>query len=102
MAVARLRFGCSKTETESYHKSADALPLNQPMMLWFVAHVTATAGQVHDPRIDLVRADMNGLPPVTLINAGTDSLRDGGALLEPALRHAGVSVDRKVKKRSRR
>lgn len=86
----------SSTDTESYLKYADAMPLNRPMMLWFISQVTSNADQVKDPRIDLVHANLQGLPPVTLINAEIDPLRDDGAQLEQALRSAGVTVERKV------
>lgn len=86
----------SATDTESYLKYADAMPLNRPMMLWFIAHVTKSPADAKDPRIDLVHADLKGLPPVTVINAEIDPLRDDGAQLETALRAAGVPVERKV------
>lgn len=86
----------SSTNTESYLKYADAMPLNRPMMLWFIAQVTSRPADVSDPRIDLVHANLAGLPPVTLINAEIDPLRDDGAQLEQALKGAGVSVERKV------
>ena len=86
----------SSTDTESYLKYADAMPLNRPMMLWFISQVTRSPADAKDPRIDLVHANLQGLPPVTLINAEIDPLRDDGAQLEQALRSAGVSVERKV------
>ena len=86
----------SSTDTESYLKYADAMPLNRPMMLWFIAQVTTRASDVSDPRIDLVHADLAGLPEVTLINAQIDPLLEDGAQLEQALKTAGVSVERKV------
>lgn len=86
----------SNTDTESYLKYADAIPLNRPMMLWFISHVTSSPADIKDPRIDLIHAGLQGLPPVTLINAEIDPLRDDGAQLEQALRNAGVSVERKL------
>jgi acetyl esterase len=86
----------SNTDTESYLKYADAMPLNRPMMLWFIAQVTKSAADAKDPRIDLVHADLKGLPPVTVINAEIDPLRDDGAQLEQALKSAGVSVERRL------
>jgi len=86
----------SSTDTESYLKYADAMPLNRPMMLWFIAQVTKGPADAKDPRIDLVHANLQGLPPVTVINAEIDPLRDDGAQLEQALRSAGVSVERRV------
>jgi acetyl esterase len=84
------------TTTESYTKYADAMPLNRPMMLWFVANTTKSAADLKDPRLDLIHADLTGLPSVTLINAEIDPLRDDGAQLEVALHNAGVSVERKL------
>lgn len=86
----------SSTDTESYLKYADAMPLNRPMMLWFISQITTRQADTKDPRIDLVHANLQGLPPVTVINAEIDPLRDDGAQLEQALKTAGVSVERKV------
>lgn len=86
----------SNIGTASYLKYADAIPLNRPTMLWFISQVTTSAADTKDPRIDLVHANLQGLPPVTLINAEIDPLRDDGAQLEQALRSAGVSVERRL------
>ena len=86
----------SHTDTPSYLKYADAMPLNRPMMLWFISNVTKGPADVKDPRIDLVHANLQGLPPVTVINAEIDPLQDDGAQLETALRSAGVPVERKL------
>ena len=48
-----------------------------------------------DTRLDLVNAKLAGLPPVTIINAQIDPLREDGALLEAALKRAGVKVRRR-------
>ncbi|WP_296267998.1 alpha/beta hydrolase [Pseudomonas sp. UBA6562] len=84
------------THTASYEKYADAMPLNRPMMLWFVKQISRTPADVQDPRISLVKANLRGLAPVTVINAEIDPLRDDGAQLQQALDQAGVSVERKV------
>lgn len=86
----------TRTTTPSYEKYADAKPLNRPMMLWFIANATSGPADLEDPRIDLVKADLAGLPPVTLINAEIDPLADDGQQLQAALQKAGVSVERKV------
>jgi acetyl esterase len=87
--------GRTTINTESYLKYADAKPLNRPMMLgsW---PMTKSSADLKDPRLDLVHANLHGLPPVTLINAEIDPLRDDGAQLEQALRNQGVSVERKL------
>ncbi|MES2191807.1 MAG: alpha/beta hydrolase [Pseudomonadota bacterium] len=49
-----------------------------------------------DPRIDLVKAKLAGLPPGTLINAQIDPLRSDGDMLEASLKKAGVKVEHKM------
>lgn len=84
------------TTTASYTENANAKPLNRPMMSWFAKHVTRTPADLQDPRINLVKANLRGLPATTIINAEIDPLRDDGAMLERAMRAAGVSVQRMV------
>ena len=82
--------------TASYQDSANAKPLNKAMIEWFVDKLLARPEQKADPRLDLVNAKLAGLPPVTLISAQIDPLREDGALLEAALNKAGVKVQRKI------
>ena len=82
--------------TKSYVDSASAKPLNKAMIEWFVDKLLAKPADKVDPRLDLVHANLKGLPPVTIINAQIDPLREDGAMLESALKKAGVKVDRKV------
>lgn len=84
------------TMTASYMANANAKPLNRAMMGWFAKHVSRTPADLQDPRINLVKANLAGLPPVTIINAQIDPLLDDGAMLEQALRAANVSVERRV------
>ncbi len=81
--------------TESYVDSATAKPLNKPMIEWFVKYLLAKPSDQMDPRLDIVHANLSGLPPVTIINAQIDPLRSDGAMLEDALKQAGVKVSRK-------
>lgn len=82
--------------TASYVDSARAKPLNKPMIEWFVGHLLAKPADKADPRLDLVHAKLQGLPPVTIINAQIDPLREDGARLEAALKKAGVKVERRL------
>ena len=82
--------------TKSYKDSANAKPLNKPMIEWFVDKLLAKPADKADPRLDLVNAKFAGLPPVTIVSAQIDPLREDGALLETALKHAGVKVQRKI------
>lgn len=79
-------------ETESYRENANALPLNKPFMQWFVRHVFESEAQTADPRINLVAADLAGLPPTTIIAAEIDPLRSEGAMLAERLEVAGNDV----------
>ncbi|WP_295853365.1 alpha/beta hydrolase [uncultured Xylophilus sp.] len=83
-------------ETPSYNTYADAKPLNRPMVKWFVDQLTRSPADLQDVRLQLVNANLMGLPPVTIVNAQIDPLLDDGAQLEAALRKANVPVERKV------
>jgi acetyl esterase/lipase len=76
--------------------NAEAKPLNRAMMGWFAKQTVRTPADLQDPRINLVKANLTGLPAVTIINAQIDPLRDDGAMLEQALKQANVSVERRV------
>lgn len=86
----------TNTATPSYDDAALAKPLNKAMMGWFGDQVFARPQDKSDPRVDLLKNDLRGLPPVTLINAEIDPLRSDGDLLADALKKAGVKVDHKV------
>ena len=81
--------------TPSYVDSATAKPLNKPMMAWFVKHTLAKPDDSADPRLNLVDANLRGLPAVTLISAQIDPLRSDADLLAAALKKAGVKVEHK-------
>lgn len=65
-------------------------------MEWFFRQYVRTPADFMDPRIDIVGANLKGLPPVMIINAQIDPLRTDGELLESKLKAAGVQVERKV------
>jgi acetyl esterase/lipase len=80
----------------SRRDSANAKPLNSPMLGWFGHYYQTAATDAQDPRLNLVRANLRGLPPVTIINAQIDPLRSDGENLASALARAGVSVEQKT------
>ena len=86
----------SDLATPSYKDSATAKPLNKAMMGWFADKSFAKPDDAKDPRIDLVHANLKGLPPVTLINARIDPLRSDGDMLANALKKSGVQVEHKI------
>ena len=88
--------GQGDTTTASYLENANNTLLSRSGMTWFFQQTLASPDQRRDPRISLPRANLRGLPPVTIVNADIDVLRDDGAQLERALRAAGVPVERRV------
>jgi acetyl esterase len=83
----------SDTTTASYQQNAMAKPLNRAMMTWFFTHYTRTPADARDPRLNLLLADLKGLPPTTIVTAQVDPLRTDGELLAARLKAAGVSVE---------
>ena len=81
--------------TESFKEHADAKPLNKAMMEWFAKHELKNPKDKDDPRIDLLAANLRGLPATTIITAEIDPLRSGGKMLAAKLKAAGVDVDYK-------
>ena len=47
----------------SYEENRNARPLSKPMMLWFVHNVINSESDLTSPLIDVVSADLSGLPP---------------------------------------
>jgi acetyl esterase len=84
------------TTTPSYVENADAKPLSRPMMSWFFENYLNGSQDRADPRVNLVAADLHGLPPTTIINAQIDPLRSEGEMLAQKLRAAGVDVQQKT------
>ena len=83
-------------DTESYQENAEAIPLDKAMMGWFFDKTVTDEGQLSDPRISLVDADLAGLPPVTIINADIDPLHDDGTMLAAAMEAAGSPVEQRT------
>ncbi len=81
--------------TESYLENAIAKPLNRAMVEWFVEKLTSSKDDLKDTRLQLIEANLAGLPSVTLINANIDPLRNDGSKMEDALRKARVPVERR-------
>jgi acetyl esterase len=83
-------------DTPSKKEQAAAKPLNTAMMAWFFDKVLNNAGEGQDPRLNLVAADLKGLPPTTIINAELDPLKSDGDILADKLKVAGNDVTHKV------
>jgi acetyl esterase/lipase len=68
------------------------------MMAWFTDKYFRTPADAQDPRINLVGARLQGLPPTTIINAAIDPLLSDGEELAKKLEAAEVSVEQKTYK----
>jgi acetyl esterase/lipase len=86
----------SNTNTASYQKYENAKPLNKAMMSWFVKYALPSQDSTKDPRIDLTKANLKGLPPTTIITAEIDPLMSDGEILRDHLQEAGVKVNYKM------
>jgi acetyl esterase len=84
------------TTTPSYVENAEAKPLNRAMMSWFFDQYLNGPQDRADPRVNLVAANLEGLPPTTIINAQIDPLRSDGEMLARKLDAAGVEVQQKT------
>ncbi|MBS0531235.1 MAG: alpha/beta hydrolase [Proteobacteria bacterium] len=83
-------------DTPSKKEEASAKPLNTPMTAWFFDKVLNNDGDRNDPWLNLVAADLKGLPPITIINAQLDPLRSDGDMLSDKLKAAGNDGTHKV------
>lgn len=84
------------TTTPSYVENAQAKPLNRAMMSWFLNNYLKGPQDRTNPRVDLMAAQLGGLPPTTIINAQIDPLRSDGEMLAQKLKAAGVSTEQKT------
>ncbi len=76
--------------------SFNAKPLNTPMLKWFGYYYSKSPTDMMDPRLNLVAADLHGLPATTIINAQIDPLRSDGETLAVAMRGAGDTVEQRT------
>lgn len=78
--------------TPSYQANTQTKPLNKDLMAWFFKYYLRTPADGKNPLIDLVHANLKGLPPTTLITDQYDPLMSEGKMLADNLQKAGVAV----------
>lgn len=81
--------------TPSYKKADSIKPLNTPLMKWFFQKYLRSPADGNNPLISLVKANLKGLPPATIITDEFDPLMSEGAALVDKLKAAGVTVNYK-------
>ena len=83
--------------TPSYKETINAVPLNRAAIEWYVAHFTNGLSDLKDPRLNVVgAANLQGLPPTTIVSAEIDPLRSEGEMLAQKLSAAGVPVEQRT------
>jgi acetyl esterase/lipase len=85
----------SDLNTRSYQDTANGPTLNRALMAWFFHYTARNPADLMDPRINLVAANLQGLPPVTIVAAQIDPLRSEGEMLAQRLQSQGVAVERR-------
>ena len=86
----------SSMDLASREDSANAKPLNTAMLKWFGHYYTTSMADMQDPRLNLVGANLRGLPPTTIVNAQIDPLRSDGETLAAAMKSAGDKVEQRT------
>ena len=84
-------------DTASYAALGDGrFGLSVAGMRWYWKAYAGPAGDLADPLISPMRADLAGLPPIHLFAAGLDVLRDDSVEMNRRLRSAGVPSGLKI------
>lgn len=83
-------------QSPTYDQYENAVPLNRGLMEWFFDKYAPDWKTNEEPLINLIDADLSGLPPTTIINAEIDPLQYEGGELEKKLKDAGIDVVREV------
>lgn len=89
-------FGSNLFRNSVVRYGAGDYGLSLHMMIWFRGMHIRHGKDFFDPRVDILRADVTGLPPAWLVVTECDPLHDDSIELERKLREAGVDVAAKV------
>jgi acetyl esterase/lipase len=79
--------------TKGMDPDYDGVMLERDELQWHQDNYLPGPEAAADPRVDVLGADLQGLPETTVILAECDPIRPQGELYEQALRNAGVSVE---------
>lgn len=80
------------SQTPSRRAHPRARPIGAATVDWFLAQAYGRSPASKDPRLDLLDADLRGLPPTIVVTAEIDPLRSDGELLATHLQQQGVEV----------
>ncbi|MEO7264373.1 MAG: alpha/beta hydrolase [Ferruginibacter sp.] len=82
--------------TTSYMESESTKPLGSGLMKWFFEKYLTGEKDGKNPWIDLVHANLKGMPSTTIIGAQYDPLRSEGQTLADNFKKAGVNTNYKL------
>ncbi|MGE0595958.1 MAG: alpha/beta hydrolase [Hyphomonadaceae bacterium] len=81
------------SDTASMHEFADAFPLTEDLLAFFLKHYLPDGVDPSDPRVSPGRTqDLSRLPPALIYGAGFDILLDQGEAYADRLTQAGVKT----------
>lgn len=80
-------------DTPSQVANQNTSPLSTKSLQWFYERYLNSPAEGANPLFSVLRANLQGLPPATVINADVDPLRSEGAVYAQKLMAAGVKVD---------
>lgn len=80
-------------DTPSQVANQNTSPLSAKDLQWFYERYLGSPAEGANPLFSVLRANLQGLPPATVINADIDPLRSEGAAYAQKLIAAGVRVD---------
>ncbi len=95
-AVSIFPVASKDPNTPSKLQYINSRPLGTPDIPWFAKYYLNSPADLSSPLIDLVNANLAGLPPTTIIGAELDPLQSEGKTLAEKLQAAGVSVNYKL------
>ena len=79
-------------DTASCKENMMTIPLDTPSLPWFYDKYLPSMDARTGKYFDIVKADLHGLPPTTVITDQIDPLHDDGVMLSDALKAAGVQT----------
>ena len=80
-------------DTPSYIENKEGYMLTRDLMKWFWNHFIENEGEANDSYVSPLRAEnLSNLPPVLIVTAEYDPLRDEGEAYGQRLQEAGVNV----------